>query len=126
MAARQGSLSDWRRFGRGTASVPPVEFSARSAHWNHRGCPPSKTNWSRHGGKGHCRPLQRLVMNALEHQCLVLNRSWQAVNIITVQAALSMMAADAATGMNFTTEGFMIVGKTTIRAGGGSCCCYSH
>jgi hypothetical protein len=45
-------------------------------------------------------------MGALEHQCLVLNRSWQAVNIITVQAALSMMAADAATGMNFTTEGY--------------------
>jgi hypothetical protein len=48
-------------------------------------------------------------MSALEHQCLVLNRSWQAVNIITVQAALSMMAADAATGMNFTTEGFVPV-----------------
>src|SRR5271166_594535 len=64
MAARQGSLSDWRRFGRGTASVPQVEFGAGSARWNHRDCPPSKTNWSRHGGKGHCRPLQRLVMSA--------------------------------------------------------------
>src|ERR1700757_1026996 len=37
-------------------------------------------------------------MGVLENQCLVLNRSWQAVNVITVQAALSMMAADAATG----------------------------
>src|SRR5208282_716234 len=89
MAVRQGSLSDWRRSRRGTASVPQVEFSAGSAHWNHRGHPPSKTNWSCYGGKGHCSPLQRLVMSVLEHQCLVLNRSWQAVNIITVQAALS-------------------------------------
>jgi len=44
-------------------------------------------------------------MSVLEHQCLVLNRSWQAVNIITVQAALSMMAADAATGMDFSAAG---------------------
>jgi 5-methylcytosine-specific restriction endonuclease McrA len=46
-------------------------------------------------------------MGVLENQCLVLNRSWQAVNVITVQAALSMMAADAATGMNFT-EGNLV------------------
>ena len=104
--SRQGSLSDWRRFRRGTASVPEIEFSAGSARWNHRGYPPSETNWSCDGGKGHCRPLQRLVMGVLENQCLVLNRSWQAVNVITVQAALSMMAADAATGMNFT-EGML-------------------
>jgi hypothetical protein len=44
-------------------------------------------------------------MGALEHQCLVLNRQWQAINVITVQAALSMMAADAATGMDFTAAG---------------------
>jgi hypothetical protein len=49
------------------------------------------------------------VMGALENQCLVLNRSWQAVNVITVQAALSMMAADAATGMNFTDGSFVPV-----------------
>jgi hypothetical protein len=46
-------------------------------------------------------------MGALENQCLVLNRSWQAVNVITVQAAFSMMAADAATGMNFTEGSFV-------------------
>ena len=44
-------------------------------------------------------------MSVLQRECLVLNRSWQAVNIITVQAALSMMAADAATGMDFTAAG---------------------
>src|SRR5580700_4140855 len=49
------------------------------------------------------------VMGVLENQCLVLNRSWQAVNVITVQAALSMMAADAATGMNFTEGSFVPV-----------------
>jgi hypothetical protein len=48
-------------------------------------------------------------MGALENQCLVPNRSWQAVNVITVQAALSMMAADAATGMNFTEGSFVPV-----------------
>ena len=48
-------------------------------------------------------------MSVLEHQVLVLNRSWQAVNIITVQAALLMMAADAATGMNFDGSNFMPV-----------------
>lgn len=48
-------------------------------------------------------------MGVLENQCLVLNRSWQAVNVITVQAALSMMAADAATGMNFTEGNFVPV-----------------
>ena len=48
-------------------------------------------------------------MGALENQCLVLNRSWQAVNVITVQAALSMMAANAATAMNFTEGSFVPV-----------------
>lgn len=46
-------------------------------------------------------------MSVLEHQCLVLNRSWQAVNIITVQAALSMMAAGASTGMDFSGGNFI-------------------
>jgi hypothetical protein len=44
-------------------------------------------------------------MGVLENQRLVLNRSWQAVNVMTVQAALSMMAADAATGMGFSAAG---------------------
>jgi hypothetical protein len=44
-------------------------------------------------------------MTVLEQQVLVLNRQWQAINVITVQAALSMMAADAATGMNFEEDG---------------------
>jgi hypothetical protein len=46
-------------------------------------------------------------MTVLEQQVLVLNRQWQAINVITVQAALSMMAADAATGMNFE-EGTLV------------------
>jgi 5-methylcytosine-specific restriction endonuclease McrA len=48
-------------------------------------------------------------MTALEQQVLVLNRQWQAINVITVQAALSMMAADAATGMNFEEGNFVPV-----------------
>ena len=48
-------------------------------------------------------------MSILDKQVLVLNRSWQAVNTITVQAALSMMAADAATGMNFENGNFVPV-----------------
>lgn len=44
-------------------------------------------------------------MGVLEQQCLVLNRQWQAINIRTVQEALSMMAADAAVGTDFTAEG---------------------
>ena len=48
-------------------------------------------------------------MTVLEQQVLVLNRQWQAINVITVQAALSMMAADAATGMNFEEGNFVPV-----------------
>jgi 5-methylcytosine-specific restriction endonuclease McrA len=48
-------------------------------------------------------------MGVLENQCLVLNRSWQAVNVITVQAALSQMAAGAATAMNFADGNFVPV-----------------
>jgi 5-methylcytosine-specific restriction endonuclease McrA len=48
-------------------------------------------------------------MTVLEQQVLVLNRQWQAINVIAVQAALSMMAADAATGMNFEEENFVPV-----------------
>jgi 5-methylcytosine-specific restriction endonuclease McrA len=48
-------------------------------------------------------------MMILEQQVLVLNRQWQAINVITVQAALSMMAADAATGMDFSDGNFVPV-----------------
>jgi 5-methylcytosine-specific restriction endonuclease McrA len=48
-------------------------------------------------------------MTVLEQQVLVLNRQWQAINVITVQSALSMMAADAATGMNFEEGNFVPV-----------------
>jgi 5-methylcytosine-specific restriction endonuclease McrA len=48
-------------------------------------------------------------MMVLEEQVLVLNRQWQAINVITVQAALSMMAADAATGMDFSDGNFVPV-----------------
>jgi hypothetical protein len=48
-------------------------------------------------------------MTVLEQQVLVLNRQWQAINVITVQAALSLMAADAATGMNFEEGNFVPV-----------------
>jgi 5-methylcytosine-specific restriction endonuclease McrA len=48
-------------------------------------------------------------MMVLEQQVLVLNRQWQAINVITVQAALSMMAADAATGMDFSDGNFVPV-----------------
>jgi hypothetical protein len=48
-------------------------------------------------------------MMVLEQQVLVLNRQWQAINVIAVQAALSMMAADAATGMDFSDGNFIPV-----------------
>jgi 5-methylcytosine-specific restriction endonuclease McrA len=48
-------------------------------------------------------------MSVLENQCLVLNRSWQAINVVTVQAALLQMAADAATGMDFSDGNFIPV-----------------
>jgi hypothetical protein len=35
-------------------------------------------------------------MTVLEQQVLVLNRQWQAINVITVQAALSQVLAVAA------------------------------
>jgi len=44
-------------------------------------------------------------MSILDKPVLVLNRSWQAVNTVTVQAALSTMAANAATGMNLAENG---------------------
>ena len=47
-------------------------------------------------------------MSVLDRQCLVLNRSWQPINVMTVQKALSMMAADAATAMDFSDEGCFV------------------
>ncbi len=47
-------------------------------------------------------------MNILSQPVLVLNRSWQAINVRTVQEALSMMSADAATGMDCSSDGNFI------------------
>lgn len=52
-------------------------------------------------------------MGILQQQVLVLNRSWQAINVRTVQEAISMMAADAATGMDFSSDGNFIPVKWT-------------
>ena len=46
-------------------------------------------------------------MSVLEKSVLVLNRSWQPINVMTVQKALSMMAADAATAFDFCEDGFL-------------------
>ncbi len=40
-------------------------------------------------------------MSVLDSQCLVLNKSHTAINVITVQAALLQMAAGASTGLDF-------------------------
>lgn len=47
-------------------------------------------------------------MSTLEKDVLVLNRNWQPVNIISVRSALSMMASDACTAIDFTDEGAFI------------------
>ena len=47
-------------------------------------------------------------MSNLDKQVLVLNRSWQPINVMTVQKALSMMAADAATAFDFCEDGYFI------------------
>jgi len=47
-------------------------------------------------------------MSNLDKQVLVLNRTWQPINVMTVQKALSMMAADAATAMDFCEDGYFI------------------
>ena len=44
-------------------------------------------------------------MSTLSKSVLVLNKGWQAINVRTVQESLSMMAADAATGMDFNDDG---------------------
>jgi hypothetical protein len=48
------------------------------------------------------------MTNALAHQVLVLNRNWQAINVMTVQKALVMMATDVATAMDFSDEGYFV------------------
>jgi 5-methylcytosine-specific restriction endonuclease McrA len=47
-------------------------------------------------------------MSNLDKQVLVLNKSWQPINVMTVQKALCMMAADAATAMDFSDEGYFV------------------
>ena len=48
-------------------------------------------------------------MSNLDKQVLVLNWSWQPINVMTVQKALSMMAANAATAFDFTEGNFVPV-----------------
>jgi 5-methylcytosine-specific restriction endonuclease McrA len=47
-------------------------------------------------------------MSNLGKQVLVLNRHWQAINVMTVQKALVMMATDVATAMDFSNEGYFV------------------
>jgi 5-methylcytosine-specific restriction endonuclease McrA len=47
-------------------------------------------------------------MSNLDKQVLVLNRSWQPISVMSVQKALSMMAADAATAFDFCEDGYFI------------------
>ncbi len=46
-------------------------------------------------------------MSVLSTQCLVLNKSHVAINVITVQAALLQMAAGASTGLDFE-DGYFV------------------
>src|SRR5262249_43524009 len=48
-------------------------------------------------------------MSNLDKQVLVLNRSWQPINVMTVQKALSMIAANAATAFDFSGGNFILV-----------------
>ena len=50
----------------------------------------------------------RKVMANLEKQVLVLNRSWQPINVMTVQKALVMMSTDVATAVDFSDEGYFV------------------
>ena len=47
-------------------------------------------------------------MGNLEKQVLVLNKSWQPINVMTVQKALVMMSTDVATAMDFSDEGYFV------------------
>ena len=47
-------------------------------------------------------------MGNLEKQVLVLNRSWQPINVMPVQKALVMMSTDVATAMDFSDEGYFV------------------
>lgn len=46
-------------------------------------------------------------MSVLDSQCLVLNKSYQAINVVTVKVALGMMAIDVATALDFE-EGYFL------------------
>ena len=48
-------------------------------------------------------------MSVLEKSVLVLNRSWQPINVMSVQKALSMMASNAATAFDFSGGNFVPV-----------------
>ena len=50
----------------------------------------------------------RKVMGNLEKKVLVLNRSWQPINVMPVQKALVMMSTDVATAMDFSDEGYFV------------------
>ena len=47
-------------------------------------------------------------MSNLDKQVLVLNRSWQPINVMTVQKALVMMSTDVATAMDFSDQGYFV------------------
>ena len=47
-------------------------------------------------------------MSNLDKHVLVLNRNWQAINVMTVQKALVMMATDVATAMDFSDTGYFV------------------
>ena len=47
-------------------------------------------------------------MNTLEREVLLLNKSWVAIGIKSVQSALSMLASGAAKGMDFSEDGNFI------------------
>jgi hypothetical protein len=47
-------------------------------------------------------------LGKLDKQVIVLNKSWQPITVITVQKALSMMAADAATAMDLSGQGYFV------------------
>src|SRR5208282_3966009 len=51
---------------------------------------------------------KRTNMSNLDKQVLVLNGSWQPIDVMTVQKALVMMSTDVATAMDFSDEGYFV------------------
>src|SRR5208282_723436 len=51
---------------------------------------------------------KRTNMSNLDKQVFVLNRSWQPINVMTVQKALVMMSTDVATAIDFSDEGYFV------------------